>query len=183
MHAAERIRLLRNPGAEALDQPSDLASNPSEITAPIITTPDFVPIAVNPKTMDEACGARGEQRKVGEGGCVHHVVTLAEAEQMKEHAPAESNRGEYPPSTMPVERHPRAHSYGRDTGESRRVRYIPLSESEERDLMSPCRKLLGETPIPPFGTSDTPRIQAVIHDADLHVAVQPSGEHLCDRPD
>src|SRR4029453_8065604 len=93
MKSGEREALVRQAGAEPLDCMTHSSTNASQIGDPVGAAPDLVPIdhesgaAAQPQRQPGA-----EQREVGKGSAVHHVVALAVPEQMPEDSGAEAQR-------------------------------------------------------------------------------------------
>jgi hypothetical protein len=87
---------------------------------------------------------------------------------MSEDSKSEDHRRRDPAPAVGIERDPRTHRDHLDTGDVRLAASLPLSERQVRDVMSGGRKSLGEVAIPPFGSADRVRAEAVIDKADTH---------------
>ena len=160
---------LGNAQAERLNGLADAAAHGPEVLAPVVAAPDLVPVHHEPEAAQRAHERRRQQREVRKRRGVDHVVAAAVAEEVPEHAGAEHERRQHPPAPAGrVELHARAgahHAHARHLGT---LVASPLPKGEVGDLVSIGGQAFAEVPVPPLGTADGVRKEAVVDQTDAH---------------
>ena len=160
---------LGNAQAERLNGLADAAAHGPEVLAPVVAAPDLVPVHHEPEAAQRAHERRRQQREVRKRRRVDHVVAAAVAEEVPEHAGAEHERRQHPPApARRVELHPRAGAHHAHARNLAALVASPLPKGEVGDLVPIGGQAFAEVPVPPLGTADGVRKEAVVDQTDAH---------------
>ncbi len=108
---------------------------------------------------------------------MHHLVAPPRAQQVREHAEAEYERGQDAAAAFAcVQGHARGgrhDAYARvDLGA---FAALPLAHRQVRHLVAVLRQPLRQLAVPALGAAYRVRVQAVVDDADTHARLRVSG--------
>jgi hypothetical protein len=161
---------LAHARAETLHQPADAPAQAAEVVAPVGVAPDLEPIDLQAVTARPAQQGGRQQREVGKGADVQHLVAAPVAQQVRQHAePEDERRQDATPPAGRVEGHPRSHGpHVHPWIEIELLAPLPLAQRQIGDLVPLRRQPLGEVSIPALAAADRVRVEAVVDDADSH---------------
>lgn len=161
--------LLTKRQARALDGPADPSAERSQVLAPVLPRPDFMPVHSEAEPPQQTNRTSGEQREVRERRRVHGVETSPVTDEVPEHAePEQGRRQNAPTSVATVESESRADRNDVHALECRCDAPIPLTKRQVGDTVLTPRQLLGEVSVPALSAANGVWIQTVVDDADAH---------------
>ncbi len=147
----------------------DRASGAAEVFAPVGAAPHLVPVDDQAVTAERTCRRRGQQREVGKGAGVHHLVAAAVSQQMPQHPQPKHQRRDDPATAVGgVQRQFRPHRHHPHAVDPRLLAPLPLAQRQVGDFMALFGEALGEVSIPALGAPHGAREEAVVYEADAH---------------
>ena len=171
MQAREAERAVRHARAGALDRVPQAPLGAAEVAVPVGPAPQLVPVDDEPVAAARLRRRRREHREVRKRRHVHDVVLAAVAQQVAERAAAEAQRlADRAVAVRPVERLGARDRHDAHALEQRPRAVLPLASRDVRHVVAVLREALGEVAIPALRAAHGPGKQAVIGDADAHVA-------------
>ncbi len=102
---------------------------------------------------------------------MHHVVAVPAAQQVPQHAqPEHQRRGDLAAAVGGVQRQFRPRRHDAHPIDPRLLAVLPLAQRQVGDLVALLREALGEVAIPALSAPDGAGEEAVVYEADAHIA-------------